>query len=614
MRRCTRGCARRARALHRAIAETYSALPQPDPDVVASHFRRAADPRAAAWLIRAGDRAGRAFAYQTAIERFADALALIGDDPATAATRCELHIRLARLLRTAETPRAVQHAEEAARLAVARFRLGYLYGFIGQQQRGITVQRAALATLDALPEGEMARIAPLDFVCADITARHGSIALRMAQVGRFREAARHAERALAHKAAMTPTSQDAWTAQAIVERAMGRAMGAWEIGRTLSDLARAQEEHDVARTMIGNPLAWAALVFWTDDPGRHELNGLLDEQPPRPGGLFAALPPQTLHLAALYVAGAWAEARQVIAAVRRSRFARHPFLHGVWLVHALIATAQGEAEAAWQVVRATLPDGAATEPGDTQFDAAVTMQRIAATLALDAGDHATAREWLEAHDRWMAWSGIAPGLTDGYLLWARYHRDAGDTARAAECAADALAAAQDPRQPLTLLAAHRLVGELHGAAGGWEAAARAFADALTVAAACDCPYEQVGSLLAWAEKDTAARENAAAEQSLARARDLAAPLGARPLLARMHVLAARLGRAVEKPRADVVGITEREDAVLRLIAEGLSNREIAARLNLSARTVERHISNIYTKIAVENCAGAVSFAVRHGIF
>ena len=59
------------------------------------------------------------------------------------------------------------------------------------------------------------------------------------------------------------------------------------------------------------------------------------------------------------------------------------------------------------------------------------------------------------------------------------------------------------------------------------------------------------------------------------------------------------------------GLTEREAEVLRLVAAGLSNKEIAAELHLSAKTVSRHLSNIFTKIGVSSRAAATAFAFEH---
>jgi DNA-binding NarL/FixJ family response regulator len=63
----------------------------------------------------------------------------------------------------------------------------------------------------------------------------------------------------------------------------------------------------------------------------------------------------------------------------------------------------------------------------------------------------------------------------------------------------------------------------------------------------------------------------------------------------------------------VAGLTRRELEVLRRIAAGRSNREIAADLALSVRTVERHITNLYGKIDARGRADATAFIFRHGL-
>lgn len=65
------------------------------------------------------------------------------------------------------------------------------------------------------------------------------------------------------------------------------------------------------------------------------------------------------------------------------------------------------------------------------------------------------------------------------------------------------------------------------------------------------------------------------------------------------------------PLEAVAGLTPRELEVLRLIAAGQSNKQIAAELYLSIRTVERHITNLYTKIGARGKADATAWALRH---
>ncbi len=59
------------------------------------------------------------------------------------------------------------------------------------------------------------------------------------------------------------------------------------------------------------------------------------------------------------------------------------------------------------------------------------------------------------------------------------------------------------------------------------------------------------------------------------------------------------------------GLSERQVEVLRLVAEGLTNRQVAQRLVVSARTAEHHVQDIYTKIGVSSRAAAALFAMEH---
>ncbi|WP_454196120.1 HD domain-containing phosphohydrolase [Nocardia sp. Marseille-Q1738] len=71
---------------------------------------------------------------------------------------------------------------------------------------------------------------------------------------------------------------------------------------------------------------------------------------------------------------------------------------------------------------------------------------------------------------------------------------------------------------------------------------------------------------------------------------------------------------LRKPRTDLpCGLTERELDVLRLAARGLSNRQIAAQLVLSERTVGHHLAHIYDKTGRRTRAGAAVFAMEHGL-
>lgn len=71
--------------------------------------------------------------------------------------------------------------------------------------------------------------------------------------------------------------------------------------------------------------------------------------------------------------------------------------------------------------------------------------------------------------------------------------------------------------------------------------------------------------------------------------------------------------SLDGPAAVPGGLTSREAEVLCLVATGLTNKEIAARLFLSDKTVARHLSNIFVKLAVTSRAAATAYAFEHGI-
>jgi DNA-binding NarL/FixJ family response regulator len=62
---------------------------------------------------------------------------------------------------------------------------------------------------------------------------------------------------------------------------------------------------------------------------------------------------------------------------------------------------------------------------------------------------------------------------------------------------------------------------------------------------------------------------------------------------------------------DPQGLTPRELEVLRLVASGLTNQEIADELFISVRTVDRHVANILTKLGVPSRTAATAYGYEH---
>jgi DNA-binding CsgD family transcriptional regulator len=73
-----------------------------------------------------------------------------------------------------------------------------------------------------------------------------------------------------------------------------------------------------------------------------------------------------------------------------------------------------------------------------------------------------------------------------------------------------------------------------------------------------------------------------------------------------------LGQAA-RATSDTAALTDRQREILRLLAAGQTNREIAAGMGLSVATVERHLANVYVRIGARGRADATLYAVRSGL-
>jgi DNA-binding NarL/FixJ family response regulator len=120
----------------------------------------------------------------------------------------------------------------------------------------------------------------------------------------------------------------------------------------------------------------------------------------------------------------------------------------------------------------------------------------------------------------------------------------------------------------------------------------------------DAPYEAARCRVLAARACRMLDDEAGAAMELDAAREVFSELGALPALAAVE--AARSTRP-----EPVGGLTTREVEVLRLVAAGGTNREIARDLYLSEKTVERHLSNIFAKLGLSSRSAATAYAFRH---
>jgi ATP/maltotriose-dependent transcriptional regulator MalT len=146
-------------------------------------------------------------------------------------------------------------------------------------------------------------------------------------------------------------------------------------------------------------------------------------------------------------------------------------------------------------------------------------------------------------------------------------------------------------------------GEVSVARGDVSNALVALRRAASVWQSLEAPYEvaQVRVLLSSAYR--ALGDDEAAQLELEAARAGFAKLGAGSDLARLAGGAARVPG----------GLSEREVEVLRLIAAGRGNREIATMLVISEHTVARHVQNIFAKLGVSSRTAAAAFAFEHNL-
>ena len=238
---------------------------------------------------------------------------------------------------------------------------------------------------------------------------------------------------------------------------------------------------------------------------------------------------------------------------------------------------------------------------------------VLAALALDRGDEADALDLANRFLRHIPRESRAD-RAGAFELAVQAQAALGrtDDAHAALVELEALANtfATDPMRASVALA-HGLVAAADGDDAG---ARRHLEDAIDLFGRSGAPFETARTRLELApvlarlgRPDLAAHEARTAHESLS-------SLGARHEADRAAALLAELGAPAPSRRGrgePVFGLTAREVEVLRLVAQGFTNQQIAEALTLSEHTVRRHVANILRKLAVPSRTAAVALAGRH---
>jgi DNA-binding NarL/FixJ family response regulator len=167
-------------------------------------------------------------------------------------------------------------------------------------------------------------------------------------------------------------------------------------------------------------------------------------------------------------------------------------------------------------------------------------------------------------------------------------------------------AARARNEILEALAAHAR-GLVQAAAGDASRALERLRHAFSIWQRVGAPYLGARLRVEIAAALTALGDEEGAQLERDGARVVFTELGAAPDLARLDQAA---GASPSRP----FGLTRREQEVLRLLATGRTNRAISAQLFLSEKTIDRHVSNIFTKLDVSSRAAATAFAYEHKLF
>jgi DNA-binding CsgD family transcriptional regulator len=195
-----------------------------------------------------------------------------------------------------------------------------------------------------------------------------------------------------------------------------------------------------------------------------------------------------------------------------------------------------------------------------------------------------------------------------------------DAAEAALAELERTVAALDT--PYLRARARLVAGELAAARGDHDAARQACEDAVDCFGEGSAPYEAAVARLelAGALAKLGLEERAATEARAAR--DVFERLGAKRDLERADRRLAEVGDSLansagtsdaEAPASGGADLSPRELEVLALVAQGLSDAEIAERLVVSPHTVHRHVANIRAKLRLPSRAAAVAYAAREGL-
>lgn len=293
----------------------------------------------------------------------------------------------------------------------------------------------------------------------------------------------------------------------------------------------------------------------------------------------------------LQLRGAWPEAMVEArrACERLAKPSRQYAIGAAWYRTAELHRLRGEVEQAESAYRQASRFGHEPQPGLAQLRLLQGRTQVAA---------AAIRRWVDEQDDPVSKSRSLPIYVEIMLA-------VGNNEAAAEACRELEQISAGYRSDMLDAVVHFAIGSVDLADHDAAAALVSLRHAARIWQELDAPYEAARARVLVGQACQALGDQDTAELELAAAGDVFARLNAAPDLARVHALhpAAAQGESH--------GLTPRELQVLRLLSTGDTNKSIAAKLVLSDRTVDRHVSSILTKLGVPSRAAATAFAYEH---
>lgn len=242
-----------------------------------------------------------------------------------------------------------------------------------------------------------------------------------------------------------------------------------------------------------------------------------------------------------------------------------------------------------------------------EFDDDPQTVAAAATLRIARGENAAAAALLERRIDELGETNLLAAPILGQLVEARLAENRVEDARrtAARLSYLANASGRDRVEAAARLAAGRIA-----AVTGDSTAAELLRDAVNGFAALGQRLDAARARLELA-RALVVEDRDLAVDAAKRARNELDALGAMREADAAAALMRSLGAKAPSGPRDVGLLSRRETEVLRLLGEGLSNREVAARLYISPKTAEHHVSRIYTKLGLKNRGEAAAYAVTN---